>query len=88
MEHGANINVRTVPAVVQGTGSYCMSSAPLHIAAIFCCPGAATALMELGADPELRNVNDETPLLLGEDRKWIRSSCFLGAGARLSGEVS
>ena len=73
VEHGAKVNVRTMQAA-QGTGSYCTSSAPLHIAAIFCCPDTVTVLMELGADSELRNVNDETPLLLGADGKRIRSS--------------
>ena len=73
VEHGANVNVRTVLPTL-GPRRLCSSSTPLHIAAIFCCPDAVTALLELGADAELRNVNDETLLLSGEDedREWIR----------------
>ena len=64
VEHGASVNIRTTMPT-QGTFRACSSSTPLHIAAMFCCPGAVTALMELGADSELRTVNDETPLLIG-----------------------
>ena len=64
-EHGANINVRTVvPA--RGIHKLTSASTPLHLAAMFCCPAAVTALLELGADAELRTMNDETPLLSGE----------------------
>ena len=70
VEHGANVSVRTILPTL-GPRRLCSSSTPLHIAAIFCCPDAVTALMELGADAELRNVNDETPLLSGRTG-WIR----------------
>ena len=62
--HGASVNIRTTMPT-QGAFRACSSSTTLHIAAMFCCPAAIMALMELGADAELRTVNDETALLAG-----------------------
>jgi len=87
LEHGAEVNAKTKP----GMKTYCFwrdarvkGETPLHRAAAFGSPAVIQLLLDAGADPTIRDANNDTPLSWASwymrDKSVIDQLVYSGAG--------